>query len=308
MSVIYTPSQFTKMARTLFMDASRMQPPNYIERIATFVSSTAASEDYVWVGETQQMGELTSEVEFTGLTDASYSLSNKTYTAGLQVKRTDLTNNQTGGIQMRIRQMAEVAARLPNKLLTDALINGTSATLGKTIDGVALFHATHPARGLSGTQSNLLTGTGTTTAALQLDIGAAVMALFKFKGENGEPVNEGFQRFWIMYPTDAALHKSITEALNSSLVSNTSNVSLQQFGFDLIPNSRLVDQNDWYMGVQDVEVRGLVWQQRQPLTFESQESEASDSAFVREVYRYKAREECAPGYAKWQRVVKTTNT
>ncbi|MDF1556482.1 MAG: hypothetical protein P1P84_25720 [Deferrisomatales bacterium] len=57
MSVTYNPSQFTKGARAIFMMQAMAEPENYIDRMATYVDSDSASEDYSWMGEPKQLEE-----------------------------------------------------------------------------------------------------------------------------------------------------------------------------------------------------------------------------------------------------------
>jgi phage major head subunit gpT-like protein len=301
----YNPAQLVKGAKAIFMDQLMKEPPSLVGRIATYVGSESRSEDYAWMGEATQMEEAGPELTFTPLTDAQYNLPNKKYWAGLQLKRDDVSDDEVGGFEIRVREMAQVARRFPNKLLTDALVNGTSATLGKCYDGGAFFTATHPSRGRAPAQSNLLTGAGVTTANIQTDIAAGLAALQNIVGENGEPINEGFEKVFIVYPV--ALEKAMQEAVYAALISNTSNVGNRRFNIDLIPNPRLTDASDWYMGIADSVLMGLIFQDREAIEFSAQDNEASDAEFLREIYRYKTRGRMAAGYARWQRLLKINN-
>lgn len=310
MSVSYNPAALFKGARATFIESLAAQPPSFVDRVCTYVSSESADEDYAWIGESAQMSKIVDELQFNPLSDARYTLTNATYGSGVQFKRTDITNQKNAAISGRIQGLAETAARHPDQLISEALINGTSATLGLCYDGGAFFTATHPARGQqTATQSNLLTGNGTTTANCATDIGLAVAALMGFKGENNEPINSGMSRFFIMVPSDGTIIKSTKEAIGASIISNTSNVQLSGMVWDYIVNPRLNSDSatDYYIGIQDAALRGLIFQDRQPLTLEDQEGSASDVAFVKEIYRYKARAERAVGYGRWQRLVKINN-
>ena len=302
--ISYNPSQLTKGARAIFMQALG-QETNVIDRIATRIPSDSASEDYAWMGEPPQMEEFLDEVKFAGMSDTLYSLVNKTYTSGIRILRKDLEDEKTGGIAMRIMQLAEVAGRHPNKLLTAALTEGTTNT---GHDANAVFSATHPARGQqTATQSNLLTGTGVTTATVQADLNSAVAALAGFLAENNEPVNESFARLWIQAPPE--LRKPLKEAIQAGVVAQTTNVQLSDLSFDLMFNPRLSATStvDWYMGIQDTVVRGLVFQDRVPLEFTPQDQADSDASFVREEYRYKTRYRSRAGYGLWYKMVKINN-
>lgn len=305
MAITYNPSQLTKGARAIFMEAIATEA-NIVDRLATRVASDSDSEDYAWMGEPPQMDEFVDELKFTPMSDATYQLQNKTYTSGIAVRRKDLEDEKTGGIAMRIRQLAEVAGRHPNKLLTTALTEGTTNT---GYDGVAFFSASHPARGQqSATQSNLLTGSGTTTANVQTDLNAAVSALANFLAENNEPLNESFSRLVVVAPP--ILRKPLLEAVNAGIIAQTSNVQLADLGFDLIFSPRLTadSASDFYVGIQDTAVRGLVFQDRVAMEFTAQDNADADSAFTREEYRYKTRYRARAGYGLWQKMVKINNT
>lgn len=311
MSVTYNPSMLAKGARATFIDGIMAAPDNWVPRIATYVSSDSADEDYGWIAEPKQMEEAVSgkQLPFQPLSDATYNLANKKYWMGLSVSKDDINDDKVGGLNQRIREMALVANKKPNALLTDALTGGTTAGTMPFSATEAFFSATHAARdGEGGTQSNLLTGTGTSVAQIQADIGSAMAALLGFLGENGEPVNEGFTNVFIMYPV--AVMFAFQEALQAAIISSTSNVRFEQFTFDQIPNARLdaTSANDWYLGIQDVGIRGLVYQDREPVSFEAQDGNESDAAFTREEYRYKTRMRGRAGYGRWQKIVKVDNT
>jgi phage major head subunit gpT-like protein len=272
--------------------------------MATYVSSDSDQETYAWLSEPGSLDEFVDEVQFKGLSEAKYALVNKKYTGGIQVKRDDLADEKTGGIAQRIRELAVRAGNYANKLLIDALVAGTTDL---DVFGEALFTSSHAARGeQTAVQDNLLAGTGTTTALVAADINSALTSLLTFKDEADEPSNETASRFALIYPPQ--MHQPVHEAVRASIVSNTSNVAWDPGQFDLINCPRLAsaDANDWYLAVVDPGmVRGLVFQDREPVTFEALES--GDEAFKREVYSYKVRMRCRVGYGKWHRIVKVVN-
>lgn len=301
MSISSNPSVLNKLAKTIFVEnfspgMGLLTPTLFLE------TSTSNVENYPWTGQPPQMNALSGEVQFTPLSDANYALTNVTYASGVEFKRTELDDDQVGVLRRRIVGLAEVASQHPEKLRSDTLIAGTSA-LG--YDGVSFYNNAHPARAdEGGTQDNLLAGTGTTTTSIASDIRAAKAAMMGFKAENGEPffgsVAPGF-----IVEVPPALEYPTKEALNSVLISNTSNalVGLAQ----VVVNMRLTDTNDWYMHAVSASKKPFVFQERDAMEFTAQESPDNDSAFEREVYRYKARARYASGYAFWQCSVKTTN-
>ena len=308
--ITFNPAQLTKGARGTFQKALILSPPNWVDRVTTVVDSDSDKEDYSWIGEAKQMEEFEDEIKFQPLSDNSHTITNRKYMAGLSVKRDDLNDDRVGGLGMRITEMAMVANTLPNKLITDALTVGdTSEDYLHGESGVAFFANNHPAQDdEGGTQSNLLTGTGTTTSQVLTDVLSSITKLIGFLGENGEPINEMAKDFFVMYPL--GIMGSMIEALDATIISNTSNVRLADFNIDRIPNPRLdaTSVNDFYVGIQSAMIKGLVFQLREPTTLEVQDNAENDAAFVREEYRYKTRGRMRVGFARWNKLVKLNNS
>jgi len=314
---IYTPHQLRKDVRGTFIEAL-MEPkgPSLVEMISTVVDSESDKENYAWLGEVAPLDEFVDELEYGDLTegpdvckdgtsDAAYELRNKKYTGALMFNRDDLADSKTGGQRIRIRDLAQRATRKADALLVQALIDGTT---DKGYDDVEFFSASHTARGKqSSTQSNLLTGAGTSTANCSTDIGAGIAALYNFLDEGAEPLNEYFSKIWIGYPP--ALHKAISEATQANVISQTTNTQFQNWEIKLIPMPRLTSTSavDYYIGIMDAEIRGLVWQDREGISLEEL-GPNSTTWFEKEMQAFKARMRGRAGYAKWQRVLKIDNT
>lgn len=304
----YTPNQLGKGLTALFMQQLAQERSGFADMIATVQKSDTNAETYPFLGESPQMVEHdgangTSEALIGDLVDKTYSLTNKLYKATLLVKRSDLEDNLIGSLAMRVRQLASVAARHDNKLLIDALINGTTDT---DFTGVAFFSNSHTAIGKqSAAGDNIIAGTGTTTAQVSADINSALAQMMGFKATNDEPFHEDIvSAVLVCHPT---IRQPVMEALNATIISNTSNVGFT--GVDIKPlfTARLSDTNDWYLLNTSSPVRPLLLQDRVPVSFEALEGQ-SDSAFLREHYLYQVRRRAVVGYSFWQHAVKVTNT
>jgi len=296
---MFNPTSLEKGLRAIFLSQLAMSKASLLDKIATVVPSTYRDEKYAWLGESPQMEEIVDEFKSVPVSDTGYTLTNKKYGAMLEVRREDLADDATGGIVMRTRQLAAVAARNTDKLLVSAL---TSGGTDLCYDGAAFFTASHPARGKSGTQSNLVSQTGTTTAAVATDINTAISQMIALKAENGEPFHDMPTQFVIM--AGPALRKPVREAVNAAIISQTSNVQLQGDSIELIFSARLTG-NTWYLLNTDGPVRPLLFQDREPLEFTALEAaNDSDSTFRREVYSYKVRQRCRAGYSFWQKAMK----
>lgn len=304
MSQSYNPTLLTAGVQSAFLrQLSGAESTSFVPTIATEIASGKRSETYAWIGESPAMGEWKGTARFDAMSDASYTLSNVKYQSGLVIDRDDLADDQIGGLEIRIQQLAQVAIGHRNKLLIDALINGTTNT---GHDGAAFFANSHTARGQqSAAQDNLLAGTGTTTAQIQADITSTIAAMMRFVAENGEPFHEAPQRFVIVAPPD--IMGNMNEALYASIVSNTSNVRNQGLSITPLYTSRLTDTNDWYMLRVDTPLRPLIYQVREPITLEPEDA-MSTGPFEREQYRYKVRGRYAVGYGHWANAAKVVNS
>ena len=304
MSQTYNPILLTAGVQDAFLrQLSGAESASFVPRIATEIASNKSSETYAWIGESPAMQAWSGEARFDAMSNASYAISNSKFQSGLVIDRDDLADDQVGGLELRIQQLAQVAIGHRNKLLINALINGTTNT---GHDSTAFFSDTHPIRGqMSATQDNLLAGTGTTTAQIQADITSSIAAMMRFVAENGEPFHEAPQEFVIVAPPNVM--GNMNEAIFAGIVSNTSNVRNAGLSITPLYTSRLTDVNDWYLLRVDTPLRPLIFQVREPVTLEP-EDVMSTGPFEREQYRYKVRGRYNVGYGHWANAVKVVNS
>ena len=300
MSVLYTPNSLEKGLKVLFLKHFATEGA-LASRLCHIENSDSDAESYDWLGQSPTMQEFLDERRSIPLSNTKYTITNKTWESTITVSRSDLADNKTGSIQMRIRQMAAAAAGHSNKLIISQLESGTTDT---GYDGVAMFSNSHTARAdEGGTSDNLLAGTGTTTAQVGADFATAKAEMLKFVGENGEPFHaDGIPQLTVVCPPD--MEKAFRETLNAGIVSNTSNV--QVGAADLIISPRLTDANDWYLLRTD-SVRPLIFQDREPLEFTSLEG-SSDNGFLRDQWSYGIRARYNVGIGFWQAATKTVNS
>ena len=299
MSLLYSATSLEKGLKTLFLQNFSAES-TLADRLCFVESSASDKEKYEWLGQAPQMAELVGERKITPLSSTGYELENTTYESTVSISRNHLEDNQTGSIRRRIQQMAQTASAHVNKLVINALINGTSNT---GYDGAAFFANSHTARGDSGAQDNLLAGSATTTAGLATDLAAAKASMLNFLDEAGEPFHgDGDVALTVVAPP--ALEKNFREVLGAGVISQTDN--MQSGMADLVISPRLTDADDWYVLRTDNLARGLIFQQRSPIEFSALESN-TESSFLKEVYMYGVRARYGVGYAFWQSAIKTVN-
>ena len=300
MSLLYSPTSLEKGLKTKFLEYFSTE--NSLADQLCFVETSASdSEKYEWLGQAPQMSELMGERKITPLSDTGYTLTNTTYEATIAVKRNHLEDGQTGSINRRIQQMAQTASVHVNKLVIDALVNGTTDTC---YDGTAFFGNSHTARGDGAAFDNLEGGSGTTTSAIAADLATAKKTMLRFQDEAGEPFHaDSPSQFTVVAPPE--LEKNMREVLGASMISNTSN--MQVGAANLIISTRLSDVDNWYFLRTDNLARGLLFQQRSPIEFSALESN-TESSFLREVFYYGVRARYAVSYAFPQSAVKMVNS
>jgi phage major head subunit gpT-like protein len=318
---VYAPQMLRKDVRGEFIEAQmNPRPPLLIERISTIMTSTSDRENYAWLSEPYEMEEFvdgmpihpltdTGETAQTGSKNPGYEIVNKTYAGALVFKRDDLADDKVGGYRQRIQDAATQAVCLPDSLLIDKLVAGTTDTcylqVGAT--GEAFFSATHAIRGKqTSTWSNLLTGTGTTVAQCTTDIGSALTSLYTRRNEANVLMNRNYRQVFVLAPQ--ALEVTLRTAIYAAIVSSTSNVGFAP-AIELITEPMLdaTSSVDYYVGFLDCPLRGLIWQSREGVMLEEVGEGSEMWTNLRQI-EYATTLRGAPGFGRPQRLLKIDNT
>lgn len=272
--------------------------------LSTRIPSTSDSETYKWLGSIPKMREWGTGRQSRGVRTESYSVENLKYEATLEVDRDEISDDQTGQINIRVNELAARSATHKDYLISQLLING--ATAGFTsYDGVTFFNATH-ASGASGNQSNLLTfdassHTSVTTAEFASALRNAIAQMMTFKDDVGDPMMNSATGLAVVVPPQLTMQAM--EACASTLLNNTTNV-LNGIA-EVIPFPWLTDGTKWYLCKTDGVIRPFIFQDREPVEFTSL-TEDSDEGFRREKYLFGVRARYRMHYGYWQYAVQTT--
>jgi phage major head subunit gpT-like protein len=176
--------------------------PSMFRQLCTIVNSDGYQEKYPWLGAPPAVREFVGPRKAARIAETSYTIFNKKWEATLRIDQDDLDDDQLGGLQTRVQQMAEYAARHMDKIVMGTTIpNGTAALC---YDGQYFYDDDHsdPEAVYTTSQDNDLTANITTTSnpttvefatALQ----AALKALRGFKDGNGDPVNPPGAKVWL---------------------------------------------------------------------------------------------------------------
>jgi len=317
---IFAPQMLRKDLNGILIEAEMAErPPFLYERIATILPTTSDKENLAWIGNPASMAEITDQMPINAITDTGstpqtgsddqgYEIKVKTYGGALLFKRDDLADEKVGGYEQRIQDQYAVANGFPDEALITKLVAGTTDTcylqVGAT--GEAFFTATHAARGSqSSTWSNLLSGNGTSAANCVTDIGLAIAALYNMTNEAGRPMNRYFKKFFILFPP--AMEAAIRTAVLAGVISSTSNVAFSPI-FELIPEPLLTGTSaaDYYVGIMDSPVKGLLWLDREGVMAEEIGPGSEMWTNSRQV-EYAVTRRGAPAYGLPQRLIMVNN-
>lgn len=268
--------------------------------IAMEAPSENAAEKYQWLGDVPGMKEWVDTKALEQLRGFDFTISNKDWEATLQVDRNHIEDDQLGMYKPRIMELATEAKRHPDELVSNLIKNG-AATL--CYDGQFFFDTDH-VEGASGSQSNKLTGTGTTVAQVTADFRAARAAMWKYKNDQGKPWLRGEPKFLVVCPPD--LQGVFEELLNATTIANTTNVL--KGAADLWVNPYLSDVNDWVLAHVGAPIKPFIHQVRKRPDFVALDQPTAENVFLRKKFLYGVEGRYNAGYGLWQYAVLTTNT
>ncbi len=155
MAVDQRVSIFTTKMRTEFQVAYQATAkPAKWERFTQIVPSTARIENYTWMSPSPGIARYAGHRRFGKIDTIKYSIENKEFDAAFEVLRRDVEDDQTGGYEIKPKELAERARLFPGRWSLKTLGLGTSTPC---FDGTSFFANSHTI----GTGDNLLTGTGT---------------------------------------------------------------------------------------------------------------------------------------------------
>lgn len=293
-----TPAQLDRGLNARFQQALAQEIDQRLMSILMTIPSTGRQEDYGWLENVGTLEEVIDEVAIDGVYKSNQTIVNKTYAKAISAKQDDLDDDQVGGIFQRVSDLTVRGRMFPQVLLMDEIIANSNS-----YDGVAFYATTH-ATGDSGTQSNLLTGTGTSLAQLKTDFDSALEAMLAFKDGSGNPIHETDISIRPLVVCPTQLFGLFRDLSNAALINNTSNTI--KGAFDLVSTSRLTDVDDWYMFNTAMPIKPYVWQTRQSLAL-TRLDQNSDIGVLKERFVWKVRLRGAVGPGFWQMAVKTTN-
>jgi len=264
------------------------------------VDSNKDIETYAWLGQVPKMQEWLSERQIKSMNESKYTLTNKLFESTLGIDRTAIEDDQYGQIRIKVRALAEEAARHTEELVFNTIKAGSTATYGLCYDGQYFFDTDHANTGAEYTTSQSNKGTTALSAsALQ----AAITAMRKIKDDRGTPM--GINPTHLVVPPDLEwtameiLDSTINPDATAATYAANTKANVLRGRLQLIVSPYLTDTNDWFVFDCSRSVKPIILQNRVAPEIEALESN-STAGFMRDQYLYGVRERKAVGYGLWQ--------
>jgi phage major head subunit gpT-like protein len=111
------------------------------KKLASIIPSNTNSNTYGWLGQFPQLREWVGSRVVRDMAESSYAITNKKYESTLEVKRTDIEDDNLGVYRTLSAHMAFEVERFFNQSIADLLADGFN---GLCYDGQPFFDAEHP--------------------------------------------------------------------------------------------------------------------------------------------------------------------
>lgn len=287
--------------RTIFEDwflaASNV---NDYTRLTTVFPSNTLTESFNWLGTVPKMQLWTAERTLQAIAQAqTYSLTNSHYESTVEVDRDMIEDDRYMLVRPRIAQLGQEAARYYWEALISTVTSGSSTPC---YDGQNFFSTTHSEES-SGTQSNLVSGTGTTQTAIQTDFQTARQTMWRYKDNKGRPMQ--LKGNLVVAPPE--LEQVFLVLLNSQFYPGglgatgaATESNPWYHAADLLIDPYLTDTNDWYLLCTTEPIKPFIMTDRKPPEFVALDNPQDARVFMNRSFAYGVDNRFAFGYGLWQ--------
>lgn len=287
---------------------------SWLPGVSMLFDSDQDSETYPWLGQSPAMREWIGGRNAKGFRENGITITNKHYEATLEVLVKDLRRDKTGQLMTRVRELAQRTNAHWASLLSTLILNGPSTVC---YDGQYFFDTDHD-EGDSGTQDNDLSidisalpaavaGSTTvpSTEEMQQCVIQAIQAIYGFKDDQGEPMNEMAQSFLVMVPP------SLWRVASSSFNRPTTDVNQiipANLDISVVANARLSSWTTAFTVFRaDGGVKPFIRQEEMPVQLKAK-AEGSEYEFDNDAHQYGVDTWRNVGYGYWQHACLVTMT
>jgi phage major head subunit gpT-like protein len=136
-----------------------LSAPSLYKDVAMVIPSTTSETNYAWLGQFPKLKEWVGDRVFKSLEAYDYTVKNKLYESTVNVKRTDVEDDQYGVYGPLMEEMGFAAEEHPDELVFSLLADGFSS---RCYDKKYFFDTEHPVGGEEGVVnvSNMQAGSG----------------------------------------------------------------------------------------------------------------------------------------------------
>mgnify|MGYP003631148314 CR=1 FL=1 len=242
------PKQYEKITTrgVVGMILARLEtgPSAWVMDLCMQVTSDQASEEYGWLGASPALRKFMAGRQPAELRENSFVISNEDYEGSITIKSKDMRRDKFGMINVRVNQLSDRANDHPAKLLSELIENGEATAC---YDGQYYFDTDHE-EGESGALSNdisysVVSNTAPTADEMANAITTAIVQMYTFKDDRGEPMNQNATEFTVMVPAHPALMSAALKAKNILLGTGGATAELaalkSEFTINIVINPRL---------------------------------------------------------------------
>lgn len=312
-------AEFNIVARTEYNKAYQSFEPQFSALMFEYQSGPVETMNFPFFEFLHGMEEFTGSRTHKLFPEGyKFQVVNKEWDMAVDIRMKDLDRaaqvsslNGLNPYKTRIAELPRIAKDHPVELAFEMLEAGDANTYGTCFDGQNLFDTTHSYSLAAGTQSNIVTGTGTTVDQIHADVLSALSRLNGFYFNQGgttnakkRKLNPVVGRFLIVAPDE--LYGQLYELQTKSrLASSGDNTLLNRFDFVTRP---FTDANDYYVClVNDPTFRPFLYQiEKAPMLDVPNPND--ESMRERKVATWGVYGRYNVAYGAWWKTVQVTNT
>ena len=269
---------------TLFNKALKSTEPWY-PKIATVVKSSTAKNIYPMMESLVSLREWVDERYIQNLKAHKWEIENKSFEATVGIDKEDLEDDNTGVYSPMIEELARAAAKHPDKLVAQLLLNGHTS---KIWDGKNFFDTGHPVGDLTFDNKFGL--------ALTADNYAAVRAaMMQISDPDGKPL--GIVPNLLVVPPQ--LEATARQILNAEIISSTTNIWRNSADLMVIPELA-TEANRWFLFDISRALRPFIVQMRKKPQLVRKDKVNDDNVFFFKKLLYGVDYRGNAGYGLWQ--------